>query len=116
MYLSKEGHLTLLKSTLSNIPAYFLSQFTIPSRMANMIEKLQRDFLWGGLRDEHEIHLVGWDKACSPTTGGGLEIRKITTFNKAHLGKWLWQYGVEETCLWRQVIALKLWEEWGAST
>ena len=113
MYLSKGGHLTFLKSTLLSIPTYFLPQFTVPGRVANMIEKLQRDFLWGGLGDEHKIHLIGWDKACSPMTGGGLEIRKITTFNKVLLGKWLWQNGVEETCLWRQVIALKLCEEWG---
>ena len=116
MYLSKGGHLTLLKSTLSSIATYFLSQFTVPSGVADMIEKLQRDFLWGGLGDEHKIHLVWWDKACSPITGSGLEIWKITTFNKALLGKWLWQYGAKETRLWRQVIALKLWEEWGAST
>ena len=69
--------------------------------------KLQRDFLWGGLADEHKLHLVGWVKVCYPFVDGGLGIRKITTFNKALLGKWLWHYGVEETRLWKRVIALK---------
>ena len=30
LYLSKGGKLTLLKSTLSNLPTYFLLLFTIP--------------------------------------------------------------------------------------
>ena len=32
LYLSKGGRLTLLKSTLSNFPTYFLSLSTIPTR------------------------------------------------------------------------------------
>ena len=45
LYLSKGGQLMLLKSTLSSLPTYFLSLFTIPTYVANKIEKLQRDFL-----------------------------------------------------------------------
>ena len=33
--------------------------------------------------------------------------------NKALLGKWLWWFRVEETRLWRRVVALKFGEEWG---
>jgi hypothetical protein len=45
LYLSKGGRLTLLKSTLSSLPTYYLSLFTIPKHMAARIEKLQRNFL-----------------------------------------------------------------------
>ena len=83
MYLSKGGRLMLLKSTLSSLPTYFLSLFTIPTHVANKIERLQRDFLWGDSRN----HLVGWDKVCAPLENGGLGVRKITTLNKALLGK-----------------------------
>ena len=85
LYFSKGGRLTLLKSTLSSLSTYFLSLFIIPTYVANRIEKLQINFLWG----DSKTHLVGWDKVCAPITNGGLGIRKLTNFNKALLGKWL---------------------------
>ena len=109
LYLSKGGRLTLLKSTLSSLPTYYLSLFTILTHVANKIERLQRDFLWGNSK----TRLVGWDKVCAPLKNGGLGVRKLTTFSEALLGKWLWQYGIEETRLWRRVVALKFGEEWG---
>ena len=45
LYLSKGGRLILLKSTLSSLPTYFLSLFTIPQTMAARIERIQRNFL-----------------------------------------------------------------------
>uniref|UniRef100_A0A2N9I472 Reverse transcriptase domain-containing protein n=1 Tax=Fagus sylvatica TaxID=28930 RepID=A0A2N9I472_FAGSY len=107
LYLSKGGRLTLLKSTLSSLPTYYLSLFTIPVSVANRIEKIQRNFLWGGQGEVVNPHLVNWDTVCSPITYGGLGVRKIVPFNKALLGKWLWRFGVEETRLWRRAIATK---------
>jgi hypothetical protein len=79
LYLSKGARVTLIKSTLSNLPMYFLSLFSIP--MANRIEKLQRDFLWGGIGEEFKYHLVRWDKVCSPIAEGGLGMKNLRTFN-----------------------------------
>ena len=47
LYLSKDGRLTLLKSTLSSLPTYYLSLFTIPKAVANRLERIQRNFLGG---------------------------------------------------------------------
>ena len=112
MYLSKGGRLTLLKSTLSSLPTYFLSLFTILTHVANKIKRLQRDFLWG----DSKLHLVGWDKVCAPLKNGGLGVRKLTTFNKALLGKWLWRFGIDGTRLWRRVVILKFGKEYGRWT
>jgi hypothetical protein len=107
MYLSKGGRITLMKSTLSSLPTYFLSLFLIPASVANRIEKLFRDFLWGGLGDEFKYHLVNWSTVCSPVCEGGLGIRNLRTFNRALLGKWLWRYAQEREAWWRLVVEAK---------
>ena len=40
LYLSKGGRLTLLTSTLSSLPTYFLSFFTIPQAVVARIERI----------------------------------------------------------------------------
>jgi hypothetical protein len=45
LYLSKGGKVTLIKSTLSNMPTYMLSLFPILVDVAKRFEKIQRDFL-----------------------------------------------------------------------
>ncbi|RVW17085.1 LINE-1 reverse transcriptase-like [Vitis vinifera] len=47
-YLSKGGRITLIKSTLASIPIYQMSIFRMPKSVVKRLEKLQRDFLWGG--------------------------------------------------------------------
>ena len=43
--LSKERRLTLVKSTLSSLPIYFMSLFILPHKISLRLEKIQRDFL-----------------------------------------------------------------------
>ncbi|KAG7965770.1 hypothetical protein I3843_08G016900 [Carya illinoinensis] len=101
------GRLTLIKSTLSNLPTYFLSLFPLLASIASKIEKLQRDFLWSGIGDEFKFHLVGWDKVCTPLRVAGLGVHNVRLFNQALLGKWLWHYNYEKETLWRGVIDAK---------
>ena len=75
LYLSKGGRVTLVKSVLSSLPTYFLSILPIPRKVANHVEKLQRDFLWSGSNDDSKFHLVKWAKVCKPMRVGGLGIR-----------------------------------------
>ena len=87
LYLSKGGRLTLLKSTLSSIPTYYLSLFTIPQHIANRLERIQRNFLWRSSNEVFRYPLVAWDKVVWPVEIGGLGIQKIGLFNQALLGK-----------------------------
>ena len=109
----KGCRLTLLKSTLSSLPTYYLSLFTIPKAMAMRLEHIQRNFLWGSSAECFKYPLVAWEKVCLPRELGGLGIRNLVSFNQALLGKWLWRYGHETTHLWRRVIAMKYGEEKG---
>jgi len=71
LYLSKDGWITLIKSTLSNLLTCFLSLFPIPSGIANCTEKLQRDFLSGSIGKEFKFHMVSWSKVSSLISVGG---------------------------------------------
>ena len=113
MYLSKGGRVTLIKSTLSNIPTYYLSLFPIPMNVAQRIEKIQRDFLWSGMGEEFKYHLVSWDQVCEPLCYGGLGVRNLLLFNQALLGKWLWRYAREKVALWRKIVEIKYGGLWG---
>ena len=89
LYLSKGGRLTLLKSTLSSLPTYFLSLFTIPVAVADRLERVQRNFLWGSSDECFKHSLVAWENVCSPLEAGGLGVKNLVHFNLALLGKWL---------------------------
>jgi hypothetical protein len=89
MYLSTSGRLTLLKFTLSNLPTYYLSLFPIRMGVANRLDKLQRNFLWGGIGDVAKFHLVNWNRICTPLQSSGLGVHNFIQFNRALLLKWL---------------------------
>ena len=63
LYLSKVGKVTLIKSTLSSLLLSF-SLFPILVEVNNCIEKLQRNFLWSGIGEDHKFHQVNWDQIC----------------------------------------------------
>ena len=59
LYLLKGGGgLTLAKSTLSSLPMYYLSLFVIPVAVADRLEQIQRNFLWGTSKECFKYSLV----------------------------------------------------------
>ena len=58
LYLLKRGRLTLLKSTLSSLPTYYLSLFTISKHVTDRLERIQRNFLWRKSDEVLNIHLL----------------------------------------------------------
>ena len=47
-YLSKGERQALINSTLSSLSSYCMSFFVIPKRVIIRLERIQRNFLWGG--------------------------------------------------------------------
>ena len=110
-YLSKGGRQTLIKSTLSNLPIYYMSPFVVPKRVAARLENIQRDFLWGRGALVNKPHLLSWSVVCLEKVKAWLGFRSLGTFNKALLGKWSWRFAIERNPLWKQVIVGKYGQE-----
>lgn len=56
--LSQVGKIQLLKATLQNLPIYALSLFKIPSKYADAIEKIQKNFLWSKVEEKKRFPLI----------------------------------------------------------
>ena len=113
-YISEGGRLTLIRSTLSSLPIYFLSLFRMPKIVCSRLKKIQRDFLWGGGNLERKPHLVNWKTVCQEKSRGGLGVRGLSMMNQALLCKWCWRFSNERDSLWRLVISTKFGEEDGS--
>jgi hypothetical protein len=96
MYLCKGGgRVTLVKSTLSYFPIYFLSLFFLPVGVANCIEKYIQDCLWGVLgadAEEFKFHFLSWSKVCFLISEGELGVRNLLKVDRDFLEKWIWRY------------------------
>ena len=71
-YISKGGRITLIKTTMASTPLYQMSFLRMPKIVARRLEKLQRDFSWGGGNLEKKAYLVNWEVACADKEKGGL--------------------------------------------
>ncbi|RVW88297.1 putative ribonuclease H protein [Vitis vinifera] len=109
----KGGRLTLIRGTLSSMPVYFMSLFYLPKKARLRLEKIRKDFLWGGRALEQRPHLVRWNLVCLEKKKGGLSVRNLALLDKALLSKWNWHFAIESEALWKQVISNKYGVEEG---
>ena len=112
-YISKGGRFTLIRSTLSSLPIYYLSLFRMPQKVCARLERIQRQFLWGGSDLDKKISLVSWATMCTDKRKGGIGIKSFFEMNKALLGKWSWRFANYRNSLWRKVICSKFGESNG---
>ncbi|GJZ05566.1 putative RNA-directed DNA polymerase, eukaryota, reverse transcriptase zinc-binding domain protein [Tanacetum coccineum] len=102
--LSYGGRLTLIKSVLGSLRVYFFSTFKAPITIINNLERIRKNFFWGGSSEERKIAWVAWEKVIAPLDQGGLNIGSLKVFNQAMLSKWWWRFLNEENALWRKLI------------
>ena len=112
-YISKGGRITLIRSTLSSLPLYFMSILHLPRVVRMRLEQIQKDFPWGDGALERKPHLVRWLIVCIDKRKRGLEVKSLTLLNKALLGKWTWRFATKREAFWNQVIRGKYGEDWG---
>ncbi|RVW91419.1 Phospholipid-transporting ATPase 3 [Vitis vinifera] len=83
----------------------------MPKIVARRLEKLQRDFLWGGSNLEKKAHLVNWEVVCADKEKGRPWLKKASPFEQSLLGKWLWRLACVKEDLWKQVLMAKYGQE-----
>ena len=110
-YISKGERLTLIRSTLSCLPVYFMSLFRLPRRVRLRLEQIQRYLLSGGGNMDKKPHLVKWSTVCVNKRNRGLGVRDLSILNRALLCKWIWRFANEKNALWRNVIRWKFGED-----
>ncbi|GJY58925.1 hypothetical protein Tco_0458817 [Tanacetum coccineum] len=86
--LSYGGRLTLLKSVLGALGVYYFLLFKVPKSVITYLEKLRRNFFWGGTLDCNKLSWIVWNKVCSSSSVGGHGIGSLQAFNLALLLKW----------------------------
>lgn len=104
--LSQTGKVLLIKSTLQNLPTYALSLFFIPSKVADTLESIQRNFMWASTDGNKKYPLVAWEIICRTKKQGGLGIRNLKQFNRALQAKHIRRI-FNTTGEWRDILKYK---------
>ncbi|CAM8979776.1 unnamed protein product [Rhodiola kirilowii] len=105
--LSMAGRVVLIKSALCSLPLYYASMYKLPITVAREMERIQRQFLWGGTESRRKVHYVKWDVVTRPRKFGGLGIQGLVEKNMILLTKWWWKLVTGEGGLWRRMIMNK---------
>nr|GEV35036.1 RNA-directed DNA polymerase, eukaryota, reverse transcriptase zinc-binding domain protein [Tanacetum cinerariifolium] len=95
---------TLIRSVLGALGAYYFSLFKAPKGVISYLERLRRNFFWGGSIDSNKLSWIAWKKVCSSKSFGGLGIGSLYASNIAMVTKWWWRFHKEPSSLWRRII------------
>jgi len=106
-YVSLEGRVVLLNSVLNAILIFYMSVIKMPVVVWKKIVHLQREFLWGGVKQSRSIPWVSWSVVCQPKCEGGLGVRDLRQVNLALLAKWRLRYLVGDGGIWRDIISAR---------
>lgn len=105
--LSIGGRITLIKSSLTSLPLYYMSIYPIPKGVVNKINMISRSFLWNTNPEKKSLSLVSWSQVQLPKILGGLGIGNLTHKNLSLLFKWVWRFFESPQQLLCQVIRAK---------
>lgn len=101
-HLSCAGRLQLINSILRSLHVFCCCVFllSIPKATAKDIDKRCRNFLCMGSVEGGKKWVVAGDKICRPKNKGSLGIKVVMSWNKAAIGKQVWDLVVVKSYLW----------------
>jgi hypothetical protein len=99
----------LINSVLNLIPIFFMSFLKMPSQVVKEVRRIQREFLWGGVKGGRKTNWISWKTVCREKKDGGLGVRDVRVVNISLLTKWRWKLLCEVPALWKQVLVAKYW-------
>jgi hypothetical protein len=106
-HVSLGGRIVLMNSVLNAIPIFYLSFMKLPAIVLRKIIRIQREFLWGGLRGGRKISWVSWKEVCKPRSQGGLGVRDVGKVNLSLLIKWRWRLLQGDNALWKDILVAR---------
>ena len=112
---SYAGRLQLINSILRSMQVYWCSIFVLPKSVVLEIDKKCKALLWQG-KEQGSKSLVSLHQVCLPKKEGGLGIKDIVSWNKAAVGKKVWDLPTHKQSLWAVWInrqKLKKLSFWG---
>lgn len=92
-FLNMAGRTTLATSTLNSIPNHIMQYHKLPKNINRLIDRTQRNFIWGSTAEKSKLHLVNWHTLTDIKNNGGLGIvsaeNKNLTFTRTLHGDFL---------------------------
>lgn len=79
---------------------FWAEVFVLPKKVVKVIEATCRSFLWSGGTESSKKALLAWERVCYRKAAGGLNILDISVWNKATIGKLLWNLCMKKDKLW----------------
>lgn len=101
------ARITLLRSVLTSLSLYLLSNSAISITYLRRIERCFRNFLWASTQEGHGIHLQAWDSVCMPIFDGGLGIQSLNVRREALLARHASRFILDPHCFWSSFICAR---------
>ncbi|CAJ2659028.1 unnamed protein product [Trifolium pratense] len=105
--LSIAGSVQLVKSVIQSILLYNITLYSWPVSLIKKIEKLMKNFIWSGDVDKKKLVTFAWKKICRPLSQGVLNLRSLTSLNKAANLKLCWSF-INSQCSWAKLLQARV--------
>jgi hypothetical protein len=80
----------LVRAVVQSMLIYSITLYSWPTSLIKEIEKNVRNFVWSGDVDKRKLVTVSWKKVCRPLSQGGLNLKSLSSLNKASNLKLCW--------------------------